>query len=231
MIRSWRRAGLHSSLAVHAEVEVNPGDALERAIDSTLPKPQRAPRVPDDPMGLEAAFDLVHGPMQPDEPNDAASPSESECVASSASTSSGSPREGGEALTDDGADVGDGGVSQTSELFERRGNKLFWNQRHVGSLTAWGRSVACSCKVHPGCRTPASTCWGTDAILIDWLLLSINMDGSQKITKDAHVHVAVAMQARVCMPAPSSSSTSSRTAPSPRTKLYCAVLSCIASCL
>ena len=89
--------------------DVDEGDAFEMAVDASLAR-TAAPKTsaPDDldPLGLEAGFDELHGPM----PHDADSPSESSVAPSNTSTEppSESDREGRDALSDDGAD--DGGI-------------------------------------------------------------------------------------------------------------------------
>ena len=72
-------------------------------------------------------------------------------------------------------------ISRESPLFARDGNRILWDGAHIGSITAWGRSISCSCRLpgHRKCRTPASTKFPSDTVLIDWLLLGL-VDGVDK---------------------------------------------------
>ena len=127
-------------------------DAFEQAIDASMAR-GRAPKDTSgksttpgdlDPLGLEAGFDALHGPLAPDQD----SLTEGSVVPSDASTGepSESDREGRDALSDDGADdVGAGarGVVQASEHHERRDNRVYWKGKLIAKLTTWGQNVSC----------------------------------------------------------------------------------------
>ena len=66
-------------------------------------------------------------------------------------------------------------VTRASPLYARRGNKIMWDGVHIGSLTAWKNNISCRCRLagHHQCKSPASTRWPSDTVLIDWLLLGV----------------------------------------------------------
>ena len=204
-----RREAAYATKAMDVE-ELDEADAFEKAIEASLAramKPKTSGKSTAsndlDPLGLEAGFDELHGPMAPDASLDSAT--ESSCAPSSASTGepSESDREGRDALSDDGADqvgAGSSGVVQASEHYDRRGNRLFWKGKVLAHLTSWGRNVSCHCKVHEKCKTPASTSYASDSTLVDWALSAIDMEGRLRITRAQHLELAVAMAGRARVP-------------------------------
>ena len=92
--------------------------------------------------------------------------------------------EDGEA--DDASDVDD--FSHSNPRFSRRGNKLYWDAVHVGTLTSWGGNLSCHCRIrgHTNCRSPAATTWPTDSVLIDWVLHGLGGD----LDKTEHMRLA-----------------------------------------
>ena len=203
--------GVKSVAPVYGKIERKDGEGQEKAAD-------------DDPMGLESAFDQT-GPVCPDVPPDddplgldaafdvavpcaagGASDTESEDVPTEVESHEGSQEDSDRDLSDpgDGEELGGGdeaGIQRIvqrmrrSPNFSRVGKKVMWATQHLGSITAWGQSVGCVCRVHAGCRAPASTRWGADTVLEKWLLEAIHQDGSQKIDRGAHMQSINALHA------------------------------------
>ena len=142
-----RRAPCYKSADVTSDHEMDIGEAFEAAIDKSLEKPATpaSARESDvDPFGIDAAFDLALG-VDGDNEDIFQEESSLESVAASNASSDLEPsedsREGADAISDDGADLS-GAVTQDSEHFERRGNRLYRRGKHVGSLTS---CAPCTC--------------------------------------------------------------------------------------
>ena len=84
-----------------------------------------------------------------------------------------------------------------SPLFERDGARILWNGQTIGTISSWGNSVSCRCSMHPSCRSPASTRWGSDATLENWLLEAIDEAGARRIDKAEHQQKMAALHVHV----------------------------------
>ena len=218
--------GVKSVAPVYGKIERKDGEGqekaadddpmgLESAFDQAGPVCQDVPP-DDDPLGLDAAFDVAVPCAA-----GGASDTLSEDVPTEVESLEGSQEDSDRDLSDpgDGEELGEGdeaGIQRIvqrmrrSPNFSRVGKKVMWGTQHLGSITAWGLgprgpSVGCVCRVHAGCRAPASTRWGADMVLEKWLLEAIHQDGSQKIDRDAHMQTINALHATLRANLPSSS--------------------------
>ena len=164
-----------------ATATVDPIDAAFEAVHGDLAAPVTGAHLEFD---FIDNLDLVLPPRYPASPVS----SESEAVADTESSGLGDdvPPVGPVADSDaDRSDVDSDGevpvVCRESPLFVRDGNKILWDGAVIGSLTAWGRNLSCRCRLpgHRNCKTPASTKFPSDNVLIDWLLSGL-ADGVDK---------------------------------------------------
>ena len=149
----------------------------------------------------EDAFDRLPQTGNAESPEESADDKVPSSTSSHDSSAAGSDIE----ASDDGADVDAPGigstlVSQSSEHFPREGNRLYWRGAHVGTTSAWKSNIPYHCKLHSACKSPASTCWGTDSILVDWILSALDYEGAVIKTKAEHQQAAIAMKAKFAMP-------------------------------
>ena len=191
----------------HAPIEEKDiGDALEAAIDMTLSGPPKANKShQDDPMGIDSAFDEMFG-GRASESNASSSEAANDAGgdgASSASESVANSDAGPRANATDSDNIsehssgGEGSSNRkplrTSAHYKRDGSKVYWRNVCIGELTQWGESIACRCRMHSNCRSPASKNWGTDNVLIDWLLGALKHSGELAIDKGLHQSQAAAL--------------------------------------
>ena len=187
---------------------------LEKAFDKAFAGTRAEPVDDDpfDPLGIDSAFDIKFptgggggggggdggdggdsdsgasdSALDPSDPPDA---SESEScdtpIHDREDEITDAEEEGEEALA---ADDFRNSVRQMHESrwFERRGNVCYWRGRGLGRITTWNGNVSCHCKVHTSCRAPASTRWGSDGILEQWLLDAVKpRTGDVRIEKSQH---------------------------------------------
>ena len=192
-------------------------DNLERAVDANLSARKPPTRKPaaseDDPLGIDGAFDSVFGPSDlASDASDADADADSDADADADSDADGDknssepqvdseddfgaradPNNSDDASAED-EDVGP--AKQTSPHFRRDGLKIYWMDKHIGSLTQFSSSVSCHCRLHPACKTPASTTWGNDKVLIDWLLGALDAAGNVAIAKHSHIQQGAALNVR-----------------------------------
>jgi len=197
-------------VVVHQEDEA---DQLEKAVDSTFASAPRQLTAPEDPLGLEAAFDQLFPPdsdaqgvqESSSDSNDegSADPADSSDDEAPASEVD-SDDAWGELARHDDADMesdveedGDGvrKAMRTSQHFRQDGKKIFWRDVQIGALTEWHGSVSCHCRIHSSCKTPASTKYESDVVLIDWLLSGIDHSGTKRMEKGTHIQHAAAVAA------------------------------------
>ena len=72
-----------------------------------------------------------------------------------------------------------------SRFFSRVEGRIYYREKLLGTITEFGNSVGCHCRLHSGCRAPASTRWGSDGVLEQWLL-----DGVKPRSGDARINKA-----------------------------------------
>ena len=105
-----------------------------------------------------------------------------------ASASDGDVGRCGDESENDASDAEEELFTHDNPRCSRVGNKIFWDKKHVGLLTSWQGNLSCHCKCpgHSGCRTPASTTWPSDSVLVDWLLSGL----APGVGKTEHVQMA-----------------------------------------
>ena len=165
-------------------------------IDSTHPGVD----VDDDPLGLDAAFDVAF-PCPAGEGSDV----QSELSRPPSTESDSSEDPSNKSMMDcdtDGAEEGsapsfyrDAVRMRKQSSFRRDGKGVLWNNKVIGSITSWGNSVSCHCRVHARCRSPASTRWQSDEALEVWLLQAIDRSGEQRMDRAEHQAKIIAMHA------------------------------------
>ena len=183
-------------------------DPIEAAFDSAFANTKPVIPQHDDPLGLEEAFDQAF-------PNAGASDvevesSESEVVAESDASqeSDDGDRDVSDRDSDDGDDA-DGSLAVVRRhvrrmraigSLRREGKVVFWGNKPIGNITAWGPNVSCHCRLHSKCKSPACRTWGSDKTLENWLLEGINEDGELRVERDVHIRsitaIAVKMRQR-----------------------------------
>ena len=177
---------------------------LEKAFDKAFAGKPAHP-VDDDPCGIDAAFDSAFascggGGADRDgsEGGDSASDSV-DVVDVSASEGSNTPiHDSDDDITDaevegEEADLAVDDFRQSvrkmheSHFFSRVGSRIYYREKLLGTITGFGNSVACHCRLHSGCKAPASTRWGSDAVLEQWLLDGVKpRSGDARIDKAQH---------------------------------------------
>ena len=90
-------------------------------------------------------------------------------------------------------------ATRSSQHYRREGNTICWRDQQIGAMTALNASVGCHCRIHSGCRAPASTKWLNDDTLIDWLLSAINYNGEGIVEKGQHLQHAAALKAAAAL--------------------------------
>ena len=84
--------------------------------------------------------------------------------------------------------------------YERSGNDVYWSGAKIGLITAWNSNISCVCKLHPSCRTPASTRYSSDAVLEEWLLSAMDRKGKTVLSAARHQELAAALKQRFARP-------------------------------
>ena len=161
----------------------------------------------EDPLGLDAAFDvafpfpggdasdtLSEGSVAPPDVSDENASAESD---RDESDSSSNPED-----AEPGNFVSAARRMRRSPSFARVGNRVFWNNVHIGTISAWGRNISCHCRIHARCRAPACTTWGSDQVLELWLLEAIDIDGVQRVDQATHQTRIAALRALARQPRP-----------------------------
>ena len=190
-------------------------DPIEAAFDSAFANTKPVIPQHDDPLGLEEAFDQAF-------PNAGASDvevesSESEVVAESDASQESRPGLapsscGSGIVSDRGSDDGDDADGSLAVVrrhvrrmraigsLRREGKVVFWGNKPIGNITAWGPNVSCHCRLHSKCKSPACRTWGSDKTLENWLLEGIDEDGELRVERDVHIRsitaIAVKMRQR-----------------------------------
>ena len=81
-----------------------------------------------------------------------------------------------------------------SDAFKREGNRVYWQNRHIGTISSFGPNVACNCRLHTKCKAPASQRWPSDRLLELWLLDALNeSDAEIQKTKEQHQDKIIAL--------------------------------------
>ena len=154
----------------------------------------------EDPLGLDAAFDAAF-PCAGGDASDSlssgsvASPDVSDENASAESDRDESDIGSNPEDEEPGNFVSAARRMRRSPSFARVGNRVLWNNVHIGTISAWGKNISCHCRIHAGCRSPASTMWGTDQVLELWLLEAIDSDGVQRVDQATHQTRVAALRA------------------------------------
>ena len=192
--------------------QVEEEDPIEATFDRSFAKPKPVIPQHDDPLGLEEAFDQAF-------PNAGASDvevesSESEVVAESDASEESRPGLapsscGSGNVSDRDCDDGDDGDGSFAVArrhvrrmraigFRRReGKVVFWGNKAIGNITAWGPNISCHYCLHSKCKSPASRTWGSDKPLENWLLEGIEEDGELRMDRDEHFRRITAIAAQM----------------------------------
>ena len=184
---------------------------LEAAFDKSFTGPAVPPRpapVNDDPLGIDAAFDQLFpncGGAASASDGDASSlPSPGEMSESDAGTDGAEEDNESDAISGDenisleGVDLGSWPRAvlrmRQSDAFKREGNRVYWQNRHIGTISSFGPNVACNCRLHTECKAPASQRWPSDRLLELWLLDALNeSDAEIQKTKEQHQDKIIAL--------------------------------------
>lgn len=211
---------------VAADTKTDDPLGLEAAFDKSFSTAKakaskKVPDVPDDPLDLEGAFDEVTGCFGSlgggGQSSDSSLPAESEQSDVSNDSRHGlAPGDGdseNEAEADSSLPAGPldrpdrqhllrmgqtGGLEREQRSASTAAIK--WRGKVIGTISSWKGNVSCVCKVHSACRSPASKTWGSDAVLEDWLLLSVDESGEKRWEKDRHQQYIIAAAARARLP-------------------------------
>ena len=173
-------------------------DDLEAAVDAaTTPAKPLKPSGDDDPLGLEDAFDTLFPPDPVVEAGATDSSSDDDQIELSedGEEPSSSDDEKWGIIVADGAsenlfdkdpnesDPEEQHAIRKSRHYSRDRKKIYWRGVHIASITSWGQSMSCHCRQHSACKTPASTKYSSDTVLIDWALAAVGYDGSSILQK------------------------------------------------
>ena len=184
-------------------------DDLEAAVDAAT-----TPAVPlqpsgDDPLGLKAAFHTLFpsDPVVEGGATDSSSDDDQiELSEDGEGSGSGDDEKWGIRAADDASEnLSDKDPNQSdpeeqhairqSRHYSRDGKKIYGRGVHIASITSWGQSISCHCRQHSMGKTPASTKYESDTILVDCALAAVDYDGSSILQKGQHIERAAALAA------------------------------------
>ena len=191
--------------------EEDPFDAAFDKAFSAVPAP--TPIVPktDGPLDLEDLFDVAFPSAYASDVDNAGETSESEHHDEPDGDSDASSQGGHRPSPTGSANVSDVDSDWDQNVYvsrhvrkmrargsvRRDGKLVIFNDRPIGHITSWGGNIACHCRLHARCKSPASKAWGTDAVLENWLLEGVSEDGSIKVDRDSHLQMISAVAARI----------------------------------
>ena len=187
--------------------KVEEEDPIEAAFDRSSAKPKPVIPQHDDPFGLEEAFDQAFPTAGASDVEVASSESEvfAESDASEDSQPGGDDGDISDRDSDDGDD-GDGPLAVVRRhvrrmraigSLRREGKVVFWGNKAIGNITAWGPNISCHCRLHSKCKSPASRTWGSDKPLENWLLEGMGEDGELRMDRDEHFRTIMAIAAQM----------------------------------